>query len=402
MERVDSVQKLRQAWLGLPEAVRWGLTCYLIVRLALWAWGMIVMTVLPFEPVNPLFRPVLPVPPDPLGSVLAPWIRWDVNWYVRIAAEGYTVPDGRGAFSPLYPLLIRVVGIVLNEQYFSSAALVADLACLGSLILLYDLAQRELQIGRRTLAALLVYPYAFFLFVSYSEAVLVFCSLAAFVSARRERWGVAGVFGALAVLTKITAIALLPALAVEWWQQRKRRSLFSSAWLLLIPVALGGWMLARQWLLGGGALDNSGSYGALAPVVSADFQAGWTNEIVWPWEGLWAALTAPFRLWPNPHTLLAIVNVIIVALVIGLVVLTIRLPQRVYLLYAATLLTINLMFSAVGVPLIDVPRRMLSAFPIFMAAALYVPDRWAKLLVALGLAAQLAFSAIFIKWGMIG
>jgi hypothetical protein len=62
----------------------------------------------------------------------------------------------------------------------------------------------------------------------------------------------------------------------------------------------------------------------------------------------------------------------------------------------------NLMLSADGVPLIDVPRRMLSAFPIFMAAALYVPDRWARLLMILGLSMQLALSAVFVKWGMIG
>ena len=396
------MQTLRRAWLWLPEAVRWGLACYLIMRLALWVWGVVVMTALPFDPINPLYRPVLPAPAG-LAGVLTPWIRWDVNWYVRIAVEGYSVPDGRGAFLPLYPLLIRLAGTALNGQYFSGAALVADLACLGSLILLYDLAQRELHSGRRTLAALLIYPFAFFLFVSYSEAVLVFCSLASFVAARRERWWLAGVFGALAVLTKVTAFALLPALAFEWWQQRKRRSAFSSAWLLLIPLALGGWMLARQLWLGniGVSLDNAG-YGALTSVVSADYQAGWSEALVWPWEGAWAALAAPFRLWPNPHTLLAIVNVLIVAFVTGLVILTVRLPRRAYPLYAAALLIMNLSLSAEGVPLIDVPRRMLSAFPIFMAAALYVPDRWARLLTALGLSAQLALSAIFIKWGMIG
>jgi hypothetical protein len=393
---------LQRAWLRLPEAVRWGLACFLIMRLALWAWGLIVMAALPFDPVNPLYRPALPAPTG-LAGVLAPWIRWDVNWYVRTAVEGYSVPDGRGAFLPLYPLLISLFGTVLNGQYFVGAALVTDLACLGTLILLYDLAQRELQVGRRTLTALLVYPFAFFLFVSYSEALLVFCSVASFVAARRERWWLAGVFGALAVLTKVTAFALLPALAVEWWQQRKRRSLFSSAWLLSIPLALGGWILVRQWLLDPRAvLENRASYGALALVVSTDFQAGWTNGIVWPWDSAWAALAAPFRLWPNPHAFLAIVNGIVVAVVAGLVILSARLPNRAYPLYAATLLIMNLMLSADGVPLIDVPRRMLSAFPIFMAAALYVPDRWARLLMILGLSMQLALSAVFVKWGMIG
>jgi Gpi18-like mannosyltransferase len=393
---------LQRLWLRLPEAVRWGMFFYLLVRLILLGWGMLVMALLPFEPVGAAYQPVMPLPPG-LFSVLSPWIRWDVNWYVRIALEGYYIPDGRGAFLPLFPLLIRLAGTVLNVQYFSGAALVSDLACLGSLILLYDVAQREMQCGRRTLAALLIYPFAFFLFVSYSEAVLVFFSLAAFVAVRRERWWLVGVCGALAVLTKVTAFALLPALALEWWLQRKRRSPFSSAWLLLIPLALGSWMLARQLWLGsiGVSLDSVG-YGALTPVVSADYQAGWKEALVWPWEGAWAALIAPFQLWPNSHAVLAAVNVVIVGVVAGLVILSMRLPNRAYPLYAATLLIMNLMLSATGVPLIDVPRRMLSAFPIFIAAALYVPERWAKVLTVLGLSAQLALSAIFVKWGMIG
>jgi Gpi18-like mannosyltransferase len=393
---------LQRLWLRLPEAVRWGLFFYLVARLILLGWGVLVMTLLPFEAVGNSYQPVASLPSG-LFSAFTPWIRWDVNWYVSIAVEGYSVPDGRGAFLPLYPLLIRLAGTALNGQYFSGAALVSDLACLGSLILLYDLAQREVQSGRRTLAALLIYPFAFFLFVSYSEALLVLCSLAAFWAARRERWWLVGVFGALAVLTKVTAFALLPALALEWWQQRKRRSPLSSAWLLLIPLAMGGWMLARQlWLGGTGVSLDSVGYGALTPVVSADYQAGWKEALVWPWEGAWAALIAPFQLWPNSYAMLAAVNVVIVGVVAGLVILSMRLPNRAYPLYAATLLIMNLMLSATGVPLIDVPRRMLSAFPIFIAAALYVPERWAKVLTVLGLSAQLALSAIFVKRGMIG
>ena len=45
-----------------------------------------------------------------LGSVVDVWARWDSDWYLRIAEEGYSWPSSTPAFFPLYPLLVGGAG----------------------------------------------------------------------------------------------------------------------------------------------------------------------------------------------------------------------------------------------------------------------------------------------------
>jgi Gpi18-like mannosyltransferase len=59
-----------------------------------------------------------------------------------------------------------------------------------------------------------------FLQAVYSESLYLLLAIAAFVLAERGRFGWAGVVTGLAIFTRVTAIALLPALAVLAWRSR--------------------------------------------------------------------------------------------------------------------------------------------------------------------------------------
>src|SRR5512133_3293161 len=50
----------------------------------------------------------------PLGHFLNPWANWDGVWYIKIAKSGYADADGSTAFFPLYPVLLRYVGVVFG------------------------------------------------------------------------------------------------------------------------------------------------------------------------------------------------------------------------------------------------------------------------------------------------
>ncbi len=87
---------------------------------------------------------------EPTVRALEIWARWDAEWYLLIAAEGYDssdhferfgVPYGRAAtagFLPLYPLTIRTLAPVFGGV--GAGVLISNLALLGALLLLYRLA----------------------------------------------------------------------------------------------------------------------------------------------------------------------------------------------------------------------------------------------------------------------
>jgi hypothetical protein len=385
--------RLQSAWFKIPASVRWAISLFVLARCLWWLWGWLLVTLLPYAPPTKMYDGPLPPVLEPL---VMPWLRHDALWFTRIAVEGYAVPDGRGAFSPLYPLLIQWGGAGLSGQYSVAAFVIANLCCLLSLIMLCEIAQREFQMGRRTLLVLLLYPYAFFLFVPYSESLQLLLTLGVFWSARAGRWWLAGVCGALAVLTKVTALAMLPALLLDLWLERDRRPLRHGLWLLLIPLAAGGWMLMRQYLMSANGLSLGTAF------LSPDFQAGWNEEMVAPWTGLISAVLAPFRLWPGSYTTMAVINLIVIGLLVYMTLLTVKLPRKSWAVYAVTMLAINLMLVVRFVPLLDVPRRMLTAFPIFIAAACYWPRRGRRLAAAGALVFQLTLSALFVKWVLIG
>ncbi|HET9908472.1 MAG TPA: hypothetical protein VFQ23_17615, partial [Anaerolineales bacterium] len=49
--------------------------------------------------------------------LLEPWYEWDVLRYVDIARDGYGINDGRAAYHPLLPFLMRGIGDILGGQY---------------------------------------------------------------------------------------------------------------------------------------------------------------------------------------------------------------------------------------------------------------------------------------------
>src|SRR5947209_4264995 len=45
------------------------------------------------------------------------WTRWDGQWYLKVAAEGYRIDDGSSAFFPLYPWMVAVFGWLAGERF---------------------------------------------------------------------------------------------------------------------------------------------------------------------------------------------------------------------------------------------------------------------------------------------
>ncbi|MEP7199354.1 MAG: mannosyltransferase family protein [Chloroflexota bacterium] len=169
-------------------------------------------------------------------------VRFDSGFYLWIARDGYTAQTA--AFLPLYPLLIKLsaatgcFGLLIGGCDGTSAAfIVSNLSAFGAAIAIALLAALDLDEERASTALFyfLIFPTAFFLTTVYTEPLFICLAATSLYAARRQQWGVAGVVGALAMLTRVTGLALFAALVVEWFMQRRpldRRWL----WLLLIPL----------------------------------------------------------------------------------------------------------------------------------------------------------------------
>jgi hypothetical protein len=180
---------------------------------------------------------------DQKGSWETLWTRWDARHYLRLAKEGYTA-TGAGRFSivfyPLYPWLIRAVAVVCRN-YFGAALVVSGVAsvCAGLLMRRLVALDHPEKVARLAVWFLFIFPTAYFLHIGYSESLFLAFVLGCLLAARMQFWAVAGVLGALACLTRVNGLLLVPTLLVEAWLQYRITRRFDWRWLWIAVAGLG-------------------------------------------------------------------------------------------------------------------------------------------------------------------
>lgn len=343
------------------------------VRLRLMRWGpsllaavigVIALSVV-VESVALISRSVSSPGPNSSGAarLLDPWNRWDADWFLRIARDGY-IGTGRIsplngayqdalAFPPLFPLAIRGVAAMLRIPLIGAAELVDVVSLFAALAGLYRLA--ELDAGHRaagfSLLALLTFPTAFFLIAPYAEALVIALGVWSFLAARTGLWRTAAGLAALAVVAKIYAVVLVPALLVELAGSRRpggwRRE---ATWLVVLPaLALSSWMAYQAYAYGD-------------PLRFLTAEAAWGRSLSAP---MWYAWSGVDFLNASRRDLLPMVLDVVAPLVLAAAgVWAYRHVRRSYgvllLLSAVVISSTSNHFS--------VSRYALGAFPLFLVA----------------------------------
>jgi hypothetical protein len=263
-------------------------------------------------------------------------------------------------------------------------------ACLGAFALLYRLAEEQLgpEGAWRTVLYLAIFPTALFLQAVYSESLYLLLVLAAFLAAERGRFALAGGLTGLAILTRITGVALLPALAVFAWRARDRPRAFLGL-AVSIPIA------------------------AVYPLVLwqqvGDPWAFWNAQDEWhrhlsragPFGGIWSALVhwtpshADFQhaITVNAESLVAL------AIFIPLTVVAWRRFGAPYGLFAAVSLAIPLSYPSTRWPLLSLPRFGLVIFPFFLALAALTAGR-PRLHTLLAATSALLLGIAVVQWAL--
>ena len=298
------------------------------------------------------------IPPASQFSPFDMWFRWDSEHYLRLAREpNYFAPltaeehavisqaaTGASAevppslhrftFAPLYPALSRLMGGLLGGHFHLGMLVIANIAFLACLILVYDLAAAMIPDGSPGDAVILLAlaPTGFLLQAGLSESTFLALVLGCFVMAERQRWGWATVLGFAAGLTR--SMGLLIALP-----------------LLFVLLRQNGYRVSKA---------NLREYATALPALAAP-EAAWGAFMVYcramtgDWlaynhlqhAGWWVTMGLPFR-WmaslfgPVDQELLK--AWLVLATVVLLIVAAFRVPGA-YTLLGAVLIVPPLMMS---------------------------------------------------------
>lgn len=284
----------------------------------------------------------------------------DANWYITIAAHGYerrafeTTTHHNWAFFPLYPLLLRAAA-QLTGEFTLTGMFISHLFFFFALLYLHKTALAfglDADAASRAIFYLAIFPVSYFFSLPLTESIFLLLTTASFYFAKRERWWIAGLCGALASATRFTGILLLPALAVLYWQTYRdfwppRKSLLA---LGLIPAGLFGFMIYLHAITGN-ALAFKGAL------------AAWGRNTGFFLMPLLGYLRHPFDIigpW-SPHFLNFWAATI--TLVCGLVLL----KRRAYALCCYALLSAFVALSSVLLQ--SQARYAMVVFPTFMVLA---------------------------------
>ncbi len=226
--------------------------------------------------------------PEPWRGFVDLHARFDSGFYTWIAGEGYNRDNA--AFPPLYPIAIKLL-VTLGCTPFGleppacdyplAAFVVSNLSALAVSVALFRLARLDMDDtqSRRGVFYFLLFPTAFFLTAIYSESLFILLAILSFYFARTQRWPLAGLSGALAMLARVSGLALFAGLlvefAVQWWRERNRRDL---RWLWLLPVPLA--FVAFEYALNLGGMSFFETQQALWGRVPLRFDE-WARQLDW-------------------------------------------------------------------------------------------------------------------------
>jgi hypothetical protein len=312
-----------------------------------------------------------------LGYLTDIWARWDSDFFLRIAENGYD--DASAAFHPLYPGLLAALGRLFFGHYILAGVIVSLLAALGSFVLLHRIAEERLGAdgARRAVLYLAVFPMALFLQAVYSESLFLLLVLGAFALAERDRFGAAGLVAGLAILTRAAGLALLPALALLAWRNRARLRALAGVTLALPVAAIYPLVLWQQvgdpWAFADAQDRWHRSFSAAGPL------GGLWEGLVAGWHGLEQFVvghgTQVSGVSPMHAAAENVQALAFLILFIALAVVAWRRFGAAYGLFAAVSLAIPLSYPSSRWPLLSMPRFGLVIFPLFLALAALTAGR---------------------------
>jgi hypothetical protein len=316
------------------------------------------------------------------------WNRWDAVHYQKIAQFGYSATGEMRpllVFYPLYPCAIRLLTFITRD-YLLSAFIISTLASLVIAIVLMRLVELDYsrELAQRAVWFLFIFPTSYFLHIGYTESLFLMLALCCLYVARKQRWLLAAVFGALTCLTRPNGLVLGPVLLMEaayhYWKTRR----WQWQWLYIPLMALGfaGYLLLN--------LHVTGDAFAFTSLEQQFFSKSLSSPIT----GIDNALGSLSRA-PSEAEMIGVQEVLFITLgLVCTIVSWIKLrPTYSVWMTGNWLLFVSMSF------VLSVPRYTLTMFPIFILFAMLAVRRVWLAVITIWSILYLSFFASMFVWG---
>jgi Gpi18-like mannosyltransferase len=312
------------------------------------------------------------------------WGRWDAVHYLEIATQGYAGTDM--AFFPLFPLLIRILGLLVGNHLIAGL-LISNASFFFGLLFLYKLLEHEYDrpVARRAIFYVSIFPSAFFFSAVYTESLFFMLTVASFYYMRSHRWWMAGAIGFLAALTRVEGVLLAVPFLIEWYAQYKPqlqqhiRTLLPGA---LIPLGLMTYM-AYLWVLRGD------------PLYFSHVQIHWDRHLAAPWVSVIDAFHKIGIATQGQTIANQLMEITFTALMATVLIIGWRQLRPSYIAYMALSILIPMSTSS----LMSMPRFALVLFPMYAILARAGERSWVNnLIVAFSLPLLGLFTVLFADW----
>ncbi|MCX7928159.1 MAG: hypothetical protein N2558_00550 [Patescibacteria group bacterium] len=293
------------------------------------------------------------------------WLNFDGEHYLSIASNGYQ--NLKHFFFPLYPFIISFLNNLTGDRFENLAYIGLFVSYFSLIFALYGII-KIIKLDFRNVNQLLflffilLFPTSFYFASFYTESLFLLFSVWAFYFIRKKRWFLAGIFCALSTATRITGIALIPVLLVEFLLSKQRfnaRFLFG---LFIAPLGLFVYM-AYLFLYFGDPFLFAKNLGE----VFGEQRAG--TFILFP-QILYRYF---FKIIPNLDlNYLPFVYTVFLELfsaiffIFGIVLLFIQ-KKFVYAFYSALIFVLSTFSGSFS----SLPRYVLTAFPVFIVYSTY-------------------------------
>ena len=216
---VSIIALIASLWLLFKKFLGKNLNFYLNWKVFLFFVGLSAPILLLYDPSFPYASSLLAK--SGLPNYIYSWVNFDGVHYLTIADKGYVGTGLIQAFFPLFPILTKVLNMVVNNLFLAGLMLNFGI---GFLLLKTWKKIVDLEIGVNAkdwgTYLLFLFPTALFFNAFYSEALFLFLALWSFLNARKGQWLKAGLIAALASATRLVGVFLVPALLVELWIQK--------------------------------------------------------------------------------------------------------------------------------------------------------------------------------------
>lgn len=326
---------------------------------------------------------------------LSPWYRWDTIHYLEIAEFGYDFDLVNTVWPPLYPFVIKILSLFIKPSLLA-AIFGSNIFLISGIFLLFLLITELFDeiTAKNTIFYLLMFPTAFFFVAPYSESLFLTLSVSVFLLIRKKKWLWAGVVSSLAALCRVQGIILVVPIFVElirnYYKDRNLKCFLTNSFsCLFAPFVYGIYSFYVH-------------FGLKADWPWETLASYWGQRFAWPWEGFYFTILSIFgntKVIDYSPTIVKILNISISMVSIYLLLKVWKKIPISFSIYSWIMLFIIIGKVDYNDTLVSTIRYLLTVFPIFIALALTIKNKYIKLTyTAVGVMLHIFLLVYFYWW----